>query len=303
MTITKPNIIWNEIWIEVLTDFFAKIEKTNEIRNQFVIVSWPSNIWKSTTLLDLSHQLLWNSADRDLLYIRDLSDIWSNIKESNKLTGRSHIIKIESDKIIKIDKNENYTDFGAREINNRLSISPSSNFKIVLMENIERMNEESANAFLKNLEEPLANRLIVATTSNINQVLPTIKSRWFLYQRNLVDKKAINIYISEKYPDLSSFDLSNILEVSAWRPGLAIKLAEDLNLLNDVISFYKLDKNSKYRYLKNLNDKWDVYGFLDIYIWYESSKDPSIISKYLKFIKYNNANLWVDNILFDLVMN
>lgn len=302
--INKPKIVWNAVWIEIITDFFKKIKNTWSVKNPFIIISWPANIGKSTALADLSHQLLWFSTDRDMLHIRDLSDIWSNIKESNKLTWRSHIIKIESDKNINISKTESYNDLGAREINSRLSISPSDKFKIVLIENIERMNDESANAFLKNLEEPLPNRLIIATTSNIYDVINTIKSRGFVYQRNAVSDEDINIYISWKYSDLSTEVKNNIIKIASWRIWIAIKLAEDKELLTSILSFAKLDKNEKYFFLKNLNDKGDVYGFLDLYIWYMASiGDTTTLPKYLNFLKYNKANLWLDNILFDLVMN
>ena len=301
--ITKPNIIWNEAWVSIMTDFFAKIQSTNQIKNQFLIISWPENIGKSTAMIDLSNQLLWNFNDRDLMHIQDLSDIWSEIKESNKLTGRIHTLKIESDNLIKINKDQNYINYGAREINAWLSISPHQNYKILLLENIERMNEESANAFLKNFEEPLPNRLIIATTSNINKILPTIKSRWFLYQRNLVNKEEIGKYTLSKYPDLSQKNLSDIWLACWWRPWLAIKLANNLQLLQEIINFDKFTKNDKYWYLKNLNDKWNVYSFLDIYIWYIWSTNPEMINKYIKFIKYNKANMWVDSILFDFVMS
>ena len=49
--------------------------------------------------------------------------------------------------------------------------------KVVLIENIERINAAAANAFLKNLEEPLPNRLIIATVSHQSQLLETIISR------------------------------------------------------------------------------------------------------------------------------
>ena len=302
--ITKPNIIWNPKWLGIITDFFGKIQNTGNVKNPFIIITGPSNIGKSTALLDLSKQLLGASADRDLLHIQDFSDIRSDVKESNKLTWRSHIIKIESDKNINISKTESYNDLWAREINARLSISPSHKFKIVLIENIERMNEESANAFLKNLEEPLPNRLIVATTGNIYDVISTIQSRWFVYQRNAISNDHIHIYISEIFSDLQSIDIQNIVKISSWRIWIAIKLAQNTELLNSIINFSKLDKNDKYFFLKNLNDKGDVYGFLDLYIWYIASVgDTTTLPKYLNFLKYNRANLWLDNILFDLVMN
>jgi DNA polymerase-3 subunit delta' len=47
----------------------------------------------------------------------------------------------------------------------------------VLLENIERMTPEATNAFLKSCEEPLARRIIIATTGNKTKILETILSR------------------------------------------------------------------------------------------------------------------------------
>ncbi len=47
----------------------------------------------------------------------------------------------------------------------------------MLLENIERMNPSSANAFLKAAEEPLAGRIIIATTTHPAQIMETIVSR------------------------------------------------------------------------------------------------------------------------------
>ena len=46
-----------------------------------------------------------------------------------------------------------------------------------MIENIERMTVSAANALLKSLEEPLASRQIIATTSQPDKILDTIRSR------------------------------------------------------------------------------------------------------------------------------
>ena len=47
----------------------------------------------------------------------------------------------------------------------------------MLIENIDRMNAAAMNAFLKTCEEPLPNRVIIATTVNKSLLLDTIVSR------------------------------------------------------------------------------------------------------------------------------
>jgi DNA polymerase III delta prime subunit len=49
--------------------------------------------------------------------------------------------------------------------------------RVVFIEEIEKFRSEGANAFLKTLEEPPPDTLILMTASNIEAVLPTIRSR------------------------------------------------------------------------------------------------------------------------------
>lgn len=47
----------------------------------------------------------------------------------------------------------------------------------VIINDIDKITQEAANAFLKNLEEPNKNLIYILSASNINNVLPTIISR------------------------------------------------------------------------------------------------------------------------------
>lgn len=55
--------------------------------------------------------------------------------------------------------------------------SPQDKYKIVVILDAERMNEEASNAFLKTLEEPPPRSFIILVTSRAEQLLETIRSR------------------------------------------------------------------------------------------------------------------------------
>jgi DNA polymerase-3 subunit delta' len=58
------------------------------------------------------------------------------------------------------------------------SIKPIfANKKVFILRNIDQGTEQAQNKLLKTLEEPAHNVYFILTTSNINQVLPTIRSR------------------------------------------------------------------------------------------------------------------------------
>ncbi len=65
-----------------------------------------------------------------------------------------------------------------RWVQNRLSLSKNEASKrICIIEDADRMNINTANAFLKTLEEPPPDTVIILTTSKPNSLLPTILSR------------------------------------------------------------------------------------------------------------------------------
>jgi len=73
---------------------------------------------------------------------------------------------------------------GTRELIRNIQHSPSAgDRKVALVMEVDRMNQESANAFLKTLEEPPLNTNIILTTVKPNALLDTIVSRclgfWF----------------------------------------------------------------------------------------------------------------------------
>ena len=65
-----------------------------------------------------------------------------------------------------------------RELQRELSLRPyEAPRKACIMEPADKMNTNSANSFLKTLEEPPGNALIILLTENADMLLPTIRSR------------------------------------------------------------------------------------------------------------------------------
>ncbi len=65
-----------------------------------------------------------------------------------------------------------------RELRQQLMLKPlEGQYRIVILWQIDRMNTESANAFLKLLEEPPPQTLLLLTVDSVKPVLPTIVSR------------------------------------------------------------------------------------------------------------------------------
>lgn len=110
---------------------------------------------------------------------------------------------------IQIDKNCHYDtlammDDGAsikideiKSLIGKLSTTSQSNYKIVMIEDIERMALPSANCLLKTLEEPGAKTIFLLTTNDITNVLDTIKSRCRLVKFSQVTNEALDEYLKK----------------------------------------------------------------------------------------------------------
>lgn len=106
-----------------------------------------------------------------------------DIRDYGRELGKRHSIKIEmkeNDDTKTLRNDYNYEDKGVREINDRLAHAPMGETKIVLLEHLERADIAQSNALLKTCEEPLPHRLIIASTTNKDMILPTLLSRALL---------------------------------------------------------------------------------------------------------------------------
>ena len=83
-----------------------------------------------------------------------------------------------------------------RNLQKELSFRPFEvEKKACIIEAAERMNPSSANAFLKTLEEPPGNALLILLTSNIGAILPTILSRCQRLSFSPISEAAIESYL------------------------------------------------------------------------------------------------------------
>ncbi|MCD4796826.1 MAG: DNA polymerase III subunit delta' [Candidatus Cloacimonetes bacterium] len=142
----------------------------------------------------------------------DLIFVFPFPKESNKpdvsIEGEIKVEKILSEYKDYIDNKKSspwkefffYKNVGIRiasirMLEHRIQLSPNEGiYKICIIENAEEMTLAAANAFLKTLEEPPSDTVIILTTSKVNSLLPTIISRcqqipFYPVSRSIIEKK------------------------------------------------------------------------------------------------------------------
>jgi DNA polymerase-3 subunit delta' len=92
--------------------------------------------------------------------------------------------------------------------------------RVFLIDHLDRANEQSANSLLKVLEEPPEHLVILASTENLYDLLPTIRSRSLILQMSrLSDHEMREFAAARKLPD------SDIrIPLCEGSPGLAVTL-------------------------------------------------------------------------------
>lgn len=86
-----------------------------------------------------------------------------------------------------------------RDLQKELAFRPfEARQKACIIEAAERMNPAAANAFLKTLEEPPGNALLILLTTNIGSVLPTILSRCQRLSFSSIPQETIEAYLTGK---------------------------------------------------------------------------------------------------------
>lgn len=162
-----------------------------------------------------------------------------------------------------------------REFVSRISLKPiKSKLKAAIINEAHLMNEEAQNCFLKTLEEPKGNTLLILVTRWPNFLLSTIISRCQIIKFFPVKNEEIKRYL-ENQKRFSEEEIKEILEISRGRPGQAI----ELSCLNEKFKCYKkrikeLNKllNSsldvRFQYVKEIFGKENLQEILEIWLNY-----------------------------------
>ena len=111
------------------------------------------------------------------------------------------------------------------QINNDIAIKPySSRYKIYIVDEAEKMNQQAQNALLKTIEEPPAYAVILLLTTNADSFLPTILSRCITLNIKAVREDVIKAYLMRTY-QIPDYQADVCAAFSQGNVGKAIQLA------------------------------------------------------------------------------
>ena len=130
-----------------------------------------------------------------------------------------------------------------RKIVERLSMTGQSNYKILLIQSLERMTREAANSFLKTLEEPSPRTVFIMTTNSMRDLLPTIVSRVRILKFASMSSAYLKDKLKTLYPDGDEETMEKVSLFSMGKTGKAVHLMENPASLASYVETYHKVQN------------------------------------------------------------
>jgi DNA polymerase-3 subunit delta' len=156
-------------------------------------------------------KLVENGSHPDIKYIeRSYTD--TDQKKYEKMISSDdfdpeEVKKLKKSAIIKVDE--------IRKVNSFFSKTSSYNgWRIIIVDSVDDLNTEGANAILKILEEPPYKSIIILISHNINSLLPTIKSRCAKLQFKPLSNENLSILSNRYIPEINKDEKEFLLNIS-----------------------------------------------------------------------------------------
>ena len=199
------------------------------------------------------------------------------------------------------------------QLNNDIVIKPySSKYKIYIVDEAEKMNQQAQNALLKTIEEPPAYAVIMLLTTNADSFLQTIRSRCITLNMKSVKDEVIKAYLmNEKHiPDYQaeidvSFAQGSIgrAEEAATSQEFAEMTQNALKILKyaNTMEVYELSDSIKALSAEkqNINDYLDIFQFWfrDVLMFKATKEIDNLVFKQeINFIKEQASQRSYENL-------
>jgi DNA polymerase III subunit delta' len=118
-----------------------------------------------------------------------------------------------------------------RRISNFMSLTPAEGgWRVVVVDGAEDLNQASANALLKVLEEPPPRAVLLLVCTAPGRLLPTIRSRCLRLRLDPLAQEAIERLLTSYLPHLAGNERDRLMTVAEGSPGRALMLVEEEGL-------------------------------------------------------------------------
>ncbi|RWU17901.1 DNA polymerase III subunit delta' [Pseudomonas alkylphenolica] len=168
----------------------------------------------------------------------------------------------EADKPIKVDQVRDLVSFVVQT-------AQLGGRKVVLIEPVEAMNINAANALLKSLEEPSGDTVLLLVSHQSSRLLPTIKSRCVQQACPLPSAEQSLAWLSQALPECDEQERLDLLTLAAGSPLAAVTLQaqgvrEQRALVVDGVKKLLKQQASP----SQLAEAWNAVPLLQLFDWF-----------------------------------
>ncbi|MCU1733838.1 MULTISPECIES: DNA polymerase III subunit delta' [unclassified Pseudomonas] len=168
----------------------------------------------------------------------------------------------EADKPIKVDQVRDLVGFVTQT-------AQLGGRKLVLIEPVEAMNVNAANALLKSLEEPSGNTVLLLVTHQPSRLLPTIKSRCQQVACPQPGEAQSLAWLASALPDSDEQERAELLSLAAGSPLMAVSLQAQgvrehrAQVVEGVKKLLKQQQSPT-----QLAESWNAISLLHLFDWF-----------------------------------
>ncbi|QIL02507.1 DNA polymerase III subunit delta' [Sphingomonas sinipercae] len=113
-----------------------------------------------------------------------------------------------------------------RELGEFLNLTPAlSPWRAIVIDSVDDLEREGANALLKMLEEPPANTIFFLVSHAPGRLLPTIRSRCRRLDFSKLDDAAMTSVLDAQAPEIAAADRQRLIDLAGGSAGRALGMA------------------------------------------------------------------------------
>ena len=281
----SPRETYNFIGNDRLVDFLVFSEENNRLHHAYLL-SGDKGIGKATFAYNFARYLFNNKKN-------NFSRIDRDNKHSRLIESRGHpdlfVIEIDKEsKKNKIDVNQ------ARECIDFFNYTTAvCNYKICIIDSLDDMNLNSANAILKVLEEPPDNSLFLIISQSPKSIIPTIRSRCLELKFERLKNDLLFDYLKQTMPDIEVDSIKEAVKISQGSLGRALMFFnEEIKGINETTKnlFSNSGNIDIYEFCERLlkNNNHFIKDFFEFLLFHLESL---IKEESLKIINFKNKKL------------
>ncbi|MEJ0019869.1 MAG: DNA polymerase III subunit delta' [Acetobacteraceae bacterium] len=192
------------------------------------LITGPDGVGKATLAFRFARRLLAGVPDGDSLALDPSDPVF------RRVAAGSHADLLTVERGYDEKRKRMRTQIAVedvRRIGGFMSLTPAEGgWRIVIIDGAEEMNQASANALLKVLEEPPQRAVLLLVCGAPGRLLPTIRSRCRRLRLDPLAQPAMEEVLAAYLPEMPADDRDRLVTVAEGSPGRALMLAEEEGL-------------------------------------------------------------------------